>query len=109
MQSQKECEALKAEVKDIDGLKKQLKLLEGTKAESIKFAKEETKKFEIESKKLAAEKKAMESEKKQLMMQVESLTKENNLHSEKNVETTARVKSLEASKTIAEEASKNAK
>merc|ERR1711965_987952 len=43
------------------------------------------------------------------MMQVESLTKEINSHSEKNVETTARVKSLEASKTIAEEASKNAK
>jgi len=44
----------------------------------------------------------MESEKKQLMMQVESLRKEINSHSEKNVETTARVKSLEASRGVQE-------
>ena len=52
-QSQKECEALKIQIKEVDELKQQIKLLEGTKAESIKFAKEETKKFEIASKKFA--------------------------------------------------------
>ena len=40
---------------------------------------------------------------------MESLTKENNLNSEKHTESIERVKSLEASKMVAEEASKNAK
>ena len=51
----------------------------------------------------------MLEDEKQLISKVESLTKENNLNSEKHTESIERVKSLEASKMVAEEASKNAK
>jgi hypothetical protein len=90
--SQNAMEMLAVSESEKDQLRENIKKLEGVNSETIKYAQEETKKFEVE--------------KKSLIEKVDVLTKHIN---STTTDYESRMKSLEATKTIAEEGAKNAK